>query len=259
MDSNLTLHAECVVAVLGVEHGLRRKPKPPTDAELARAAKLPSVLDRRVREFVGAAKSAKQTRPPELPDYRETHAQLTDGINADVLTETLVGVTQELQGPCSAVLSRAVVYLNSIFPRRTQSLLTGPKLHDPSPGEWAEFGWAWRIANDPLVIIDLATDGILISREVKHLQAMFPALYGALCGAIGDGLADLAAKDSEWQPPWWLQKQLCTVLQVSPVSATLLKDIESAVQQSQAETKSRTGELKITTETSTPNQRLAEK
>ena len=255
----MTLHAECVVAVLGVEHGLRKKPKTPTNAELSRAAKLPGVLDRRVRELVGATKATRQTRPPELPDYRETHAALSEGINADVLSETLVGAPQELQGPCALAFSRAVAYLNSIFPRRTQSLLTGPKLHDPSPGEWAEFGWAWRVANDPLTILDLAGDGILIGREVQHLQAMFPTLYGALCGAIGDGLADQAAKDAEWSPPWWLQKQICTVLQVSPVSATLLADIEGAVKQSQAEAKSAPSALRMTTETSTPNQRLAEK
>jgi hypothetical protein len=147
--------------------------------------------------------------------------------------------------------------LAAIFPRRVEQRLTGPYLHDPAKGEWAEFGWAWRMAKDPLTALDLAGDGMLIGVEVGHLKAMYPAIYSEICGDIFDALTEKAAADKDWQAPWWLQKQLCTILGTSPVSATLVADIDMAVKQSQAETKTRASALKLTQTGATQPQKLA--
>ena len=254
-----TIAAESIVAVLGIEHALRPKPQSPSAAALTRAAKLERVAAKRVRDLLDLGKPQRQMGPPELPDYREMHQRLGDGIDGDVLAETLVGVPLELQAECVRVWTGGVAYLDRIFPRRTEPRLTGVKLHDPSAGEWAEWGWAWRIANAPLIALDLMGEGMLITAEVNHLLALYPALYGAICGSIGDGLADRAAGNDDWQPPWWLRKQLCTFLQVSPVSPTLIADIEAAVKQSQAQTQQRASKLQVTNTGSTPAQRLADK
>jgi hypothetical protein len=255
----MTPKGEYLVAVLGVSHALSKKWKDITEAEVERSAKLPEKIRKRVKELVAAPKAAKEMGPPELPDYHEMHEAFARDIDEESLSESMVNLPQEIMPSTAQAFARGVAYLSGIFPRRVQALLTGPKLHDPSPGEWAEWGWAWRIAKDPMVMLELAQEGILISIEVTHLQAMFPGIYSDICAAIQDSLADAIAKDPEWTVPWWLQKQLCTILGVSPVSPTLLADIESAIKQSSAETKSRTSALKLNTEVSTPNQRLAEK
>jgi hypothetical protein len=246
MDKDqLTLNAECVVAVVGVAHALKAKPSPPSEVEMRRALRLPAILKKRVGELVSATKQAKQAEPPELPKYTATHESLAAGLDGDVLVEVMVGIPQELQAACTMVWSRAVSYLNERFPRRTEQRLTGIYLHEPSRGEWAEFGWAWRIANNPLFVIDLASEGMLIGVEVEHFKAMYPTLYGELCGDIFDALSDQVAENKEWQAPWWLRKQLCGILGISPVSATLVADIEAAVKQSQTDTKTRTGALSL--------------
>jgi hypothetical protein len=254
------LQAECLVALLGAKFALRTKARPITEAEISRAAKLPDVLKRRVGELLDASKASKQAGPPELPDYHEMSDKLVAGADHDVLTEQLVSIPDEaLRFQATQVWLRALNYLSSIFPRRSQQDLSGIHLLDPSPGEWAEWGWAWRLANEPLFCLDLMAEGLLIGNEVTHLRAMFPLLFAELCGTIDDIRSDRIAKDKDWQMPWWLQKQICTLLGISPVSPTLLADIEGAVKASQAQTQQRNSALKITNPGSTPSQRVAEK
>ena len=99
----------------------------------------------------------------------------------------------------------------------------------------------------------------VIGAEVKHLQAMFPAIFAVIAGAVGDGLAEKVAEDDKWSPPWWLQKQLCTLLGVNPVSKTLLNDIEGAVQASQQQSKQRAHDVQMHADQATPTQKLAGK
>lgn len=252
------LQAECTVAVLGIEHALRAKPRPPSDADLKRADKLPDVIKRRTRELVAMTKQSAQAGPPELPDFMETHELLSANIDPDKLVDTLVGIPEDRRLACALVWGRGVVYLNERLPRRVEMQLTGPRLHEPSTGEFAEWGWAWRIANDPLFVLDLAADGMLIGIEVEHFKTLYPAIYEQVCGGIWDALTDRHAAEKEWVAPWWLQKQLCTVLGVSPVSNTLVADIDAALKQSQAETKTRASALKITRTGETQSQKLAE-
>jgi len=252
------LSAECLVATLGVPHVLKPRPKAPTKAQTSAADKMPETIRKRVVEFVDTTSQGKQSEPPELPGYRETNDALIDGLNFDELTDVLLTTPMESQPACSLTLSRAVEYLRSLFPRRVEQRLTGPYMHDPSPGEWAEFGWAWRIAGSPLTVLDLASDGMLIGVEVKHLREMFPTIYSEICGDILDALADKAAADKDWMAPWWLQKQICTILGISPVSPTLVADIDAAVKQSQAETKTRASALKLSQTGATGPQKLAD-
>lgn len=251
------LEAECICAVLGIQRALAPKMRAPSESELRRARKLKDVIKRRVSELLDLAKPKSQAGPPELPDYRDTNDALTKKINEDSLVDVVVSIPEEFRPGCVMTWFRGVEYLSSRFPRRIEQRLTGPYLHDPSDGEWAEFGWLWRVANQPLFILDLAGEGMLIGVEVQHLGAIYPAIYAELCGCIFDALSDRVAADKEWMAPWWLQKQLCTILGVSPVSATLVQDIEGALQRSQAETKTRTGALKVTQQGETTAQGLA--
>lgn len=261
MDDQTLLQAECIVAVMGVEGMLKERPRAPSEVELRRAVKLPDVLRKRVGELVDMTKQSKAAAPPELPDYRQTNEALTKatahGLDQDAMVDVLLPVPAELQPICSLVWQQAIGYLANLFPRRIEQRLTGPYLQDPSPGEWAEFGWAWRMANSPLFAIDLAGDGMLISAEVGHMKAMYPALHAEMCADILDALTEKAAADKDWQVPWWLQKQLCAILGTSPVSASLVADIDQAVKQSQAETKSRASALKLSQTGTTTSQALA--
>ena len=244
---------------MGVKHALAKKPRPPSDTETKRAARLPTVLRSRVAELLDATKPSRKSPAPELPDYMEMQETLAKGVDEDLLVETMLGIPPDLQAACSLVWSRGVAYLESLFPRRVEMRLTGPKLHEPSRGDWAEWGWAWRIANAPMFVIDLAADGMLIGVEVRHFESMFPALYIELVSALNDGMADKMAANKDWTMPWWLEKQLGVILKTSRVSRTLLADIEAAVKQSQAEVQSRTSALKITRTGETQQQKLADR
>jgi hypothetical protein len=261
MDSDPMLQAECLVAMVGVEHALKPRPKPPSLADISRTAKLPETIRKRVRALLDRAKPTGKIDPPELPDFMATSESLAEGPDHDALVEAVVDLPPKLQAGAAMVWMRAAAYLNSIFPRNVEMRLTGPKLHEPSAGKWGEFGWAWRLANAPMFAFDFLEAGGLLTVEVAHLKAMFPELYATICGAIQDGLADKIADDPEWMVPWWLQKQLCVMLGISPVSPTLLADIEQAVQKSQQEAKPKasTGKLDMKNETSTTSQKLAEK
>jgi len=259
MDEQLLLRAECLVAVLGIPHALGKSLDAPSDAETKRAAKLPETIKKRVGELVGATSQGKQSDPPELPDYRETNDDIVEGIDLDLLTDVLLPVGPEMTPACALTWTRGVEYLAGLFPRRVEQRLTGPYMHDPSPGEWAEFGWAWRVAQTPLYVLDLAMDGMLIGAEVGHLKALYPSIYAEICGDIYDALTDKASADKDWMAPWWLQKQLCTILGISPVSTTLVADIDAAVQQSQAETKTRASALKLSQTGQTTSEKLADK
>lgn len=253
------LFAEAIVSSCGVSRALGDKPKPPTGAELKRAHGIEDEIAERTKELVGAVKASGKVEPAEVPDYRETHKRLLAKIDGDHLAELLLPVQPELQPACSAVWSNAVMYLDGIFPRRSEDTLVGPKLHDPSKGELAEFGWAWRVANKHLAILDLMTDGVLIGAEVFHVKSMFPTIHALICGKILDALSAKVAADKEWIPPWWLQKQICTLLDVSPISKTLLADIESAVQASQKQAQQRANDIKANAQLATPAQRLEAK
>jgi hypothetical protein len=256
-EDQILLSAECLVAVLGIPHALERRPRPPSDADMRRAGKMPETIRKRLAELVDSAKQGKQSEPPELPDYQETGGALAENVDLDALTDTLLPLPPEQIPAVTLTLTRGVQYLAGLFPRRVEQRLTGPYQHPASPGEWAEFGWAWRVAKEPLYVLDLAMDGMLIGAEVGHLKALFPAIYSQICGDILDALAERAAGDKDWMAPWWLQKQLCTILGISSVSATLVADIDDAVKQSQAETKTRASALKLTNTGQTTSESLA--
>jgi len=253
------LEAECLVAVLGVAHALAKFPKAPTIAELHRAGKLPDTIPKRIKELLELKNPKPQAALVEMPDFRETDKQLTKGIDQDAMAESLLPVPPELHAPCAFVWSRGVQYLDSVFPRRVEMLITGPKLHDPSRGDWAEFGWAWQLAGDPLSVLDRIGEGVVIGADVKHLQAMFPAIFSELAGAIGNGIAVQVADDETWLPPWWLQQQICTFLGVNPVSKTLIDDIEGAVQASKQQREQRAHDVQMHADQATPTQKLAGK
>jgi hypothetical protein len=258
MDQLLT--AEAIVSVCGVSRVLADKPKSPTEAELSKASKIEEAIKSRAREVLAMTKASAQMGPPTLPDYRDTHKRLTSKINGDDFAEMLLTVPADIQPACAAVWSNAVNYLDSILPKRVEETMTGPKLRDASKGEMAEFGWAWRVANQHLIVLDLLSDGMLIGAEVNHAQAMFPQLHALMCGEIQNALAYMAAeKGEDWQPPWWLQKQICTLLGVSPVSKTLLNDIEGAIQASQKQAQQRTNDIKTSANLATPTQRIEAK
>jgi hypothetical protein len=254
----ILLQAECLVAVMGISRAIEPKPKAPSDADLKRAAKLPETIKKSVAKLVAATSQGKQSEPPELPDYQATGDALAEGTDLDALTDALLPVSPEQLPSVTMTITRGVQYLAGLFPRRVEQRLTGPYQHPASPGEWAEFGWAWRVANQPLYVLDLATDGMLIGAEVGHLKALYPSIYSQICGDILDDLAEKAADDKDWMAPWWLQKQICTILGISPVSTTLVADIDAAVKQSQAETKTRASALKLSQTGQTTSEKLAE-
>jgi hypothetical protein len=256
MDQDLI--AEIIVGTRGIP-GAFAKPKPITEAEMNKAARGEKDIKKRVGELFDLKRPLAQLGPPELPDYHETHLQLAQKADGDALAEIIHTIPVELQPACAFAWSNAIAYLDQIFPRRSDMLITGPKLYDPSVGEFYEFGWAWRISKDPLIMIDLMGEGMLIGIEVAHLKAMFPLIHAQVSNAIQDELSNRVAKDSEWSPSWWLHKQICTLYGVSPVSKTLLKDIDSAVQASSAAAKQRTNDIKMNAQTSTQSQRLADK
>ena len=253
------LEAESIVATLGIPRALEDNPKAPTEANIKTAARMPNVIAKRVREILNAKKPVDSTTSPDVPEFRKAHPMLIDGINGDELAEMLLTVPPTLQPACASIWSKSVAYLNSVFPRHTQDTMTGPRLYDPSVGEWTEFGWAWRIADNPLAVLDLIAAGMLIGAEVAHLKTMFPTLFATICGEVQDALAEHAAEDDQWLPPWWLQKQLCTLFGVSPVSKTLLADIEGAVQASKQQTAARAHDIQMKSNMATPSQQLEAK
>jgi len=261
MNEDAIFLGESLVAVLGVDHVLAPKIKAPSDAEVSRALKLGDVLKKRVRALLDATKTTGQVGPPVVPDYTETLDTLTKGADLDRLADAIATLPPVLQSAATAVWTRAVSYLAGILPKSIEMQLTGPKAHEPGNGAYGEWGWAYRVACSPLIVIDLAADGMLLTREAHHLRALFPAIHSALCSDIQDALADKIAADPDWVGPWWLRKQLCTILGVSPASPTLVADIDQAVQRSQQEAKKTpsTGNLEMKNETSTATQRLAGK
>jgi hypothetical protein len=257
MDPMLT--AEAVVSVCGVFRALGKNPKAPSEAELKRSGRLEEDVAKRARELVAMSKPSAQMGPPETPDYREIHKKLTAKIDGGGLSDMLVDVSPELQPACAMVWSNAVIYLDSILPKRIEETMIGPRLNDPSKGELAELAWALRIANTHLIVFDLMADGLLIGPEVGHITSMFPDIHALVCGAIQNALAERSAEDKEWQPPWWLQKQICTLLGVSPVSSSLLADIETAIQDSKKQAQQRGQNIKMNTGLATPAQRLEDR
>jgi hypothetical protein len=253
------LNAEAVVSVCGVSRALEKTPKPPTELELKRAFRIEEDIKKRAQDLIAMDKPSAQMGPTDPPDYREIHQKLTDRINGDVLAEMLVSVSPEVQPACAASWSSGILYLDSILPKRIEETMAGPRLHNPSKGELAEFAWALRIANTHLIIFDLMADGLLIGPEVGHVMILFPAIHALICGEIQNAIADRAAKEKDWLPPWWLQKQMCTLLGVSPVSSSLLADIETAIQSSKKQAQQSGQDIKVSANLATPAQRLEAK
>jgi hypothetical protein len=253
--------AESILAVTGTGRIICKAPRPPTQPELNRAAKFRETMRKRVAELIASPTQGKQSNPPELPDYKFINGWMAN-YSAEGAEESLFQfcetVPPELVPAVTMVVGSAIQHLSDRFPRRVTMDLTGPRLCDPSPGEWAEWGWSWRIANEPAYALDLAGDGMLIGAEVVCLKTMFPALYAEICGDVQDELTNRRSSNDDWSPPWWLAKQLCTILGVSPVSRTLLADIDAAVKASQDETKTRASALKLTNQGGTQIQRLTE-
>jgi hypothetical protein len=75
--------------------------------------------------------------------------------------------------------TKASNYLNSIRPNTAPAQPLDSK-RDPSPTEKAAFGRALDIAQQPLVVLKSLAEGRLVPDDMKHLQALYPALTAKL-------------------------------------------------------------------------------
>lgn len=214
MPANVPLSAEALVAISGV---FPEKPLRASDAAAARA--LPRQWKAQVSAFL-SAKTPERLRPAPKIRYMSTWRQLNQKHN-DAETIAL------LEDPAIAMayvarLKVARTYLRKEWrPLQIQGLYSWT-LVDPSPSEGERCADLFAIVNKPGRLLEALAAGSLLDAEMDAVEAVFPELWGMLGAFIyGEAIRRRAEKKS-WEPSYWQEVALRTLLdmpigELSPV------------------------------------------
>lgn len=111
--------------------------------------------------------------------------------------------------------NKILAYLRPIAKLRHRDTPTGPEQVPPSDYQSGRFEMAWRIADDPLSILEDLAAGVVIREQGRHLRALYPRIAEEIALQIQLALIDLKADRASYQVPWPKEKQASALLGVS--------------------------------------------
>jgi hypothetical protein len=263
MDNAREVAAEALAAVTGIQAILAPSPKPVGMKQGREAMALPRRIEEMLRAFL--AQDGPRRQDVDLPklDYLETLETLTAPITQPQREALMADFEDpELALAYAGVLERGVAWLLEQLPRRARQSIVGDIPVEPSHTEMALFERQWQVAADPMQVLRDMGEGILVTDQVEAMTAMFPLLYQLVVDTTLRLLAELhAGDDGTWEPDWFCQKGLFTLLGISPVDPQFAAQLQTqAKQAAQAEAAGAQMQIDLRggpADAETPTQRLS--
>lgn len=192
------LDAEIATAAVGLDAILRGSPSwsLETQADVLAFPKRAKAL--LIKSLGRTAPEGEDEEPPF--DYDEAKKLLeADDDEIERRAEALFSaLPDDIQDDVQAAASRAISYLQDIFPRRVTKTTARMDVSPPEPFELDRFARAWRVVTDPLHALRAMAEGGLDMVSVEALAKAYPAIYEMVSGRTepgtpgGGGLLDEA-------------------------------------------------------------------
>lgn len=211
---------------------LEKNPKPITLKDLHRAVDVEPSIGKAMRAFLDQEKPKPLGEEPEEHDYQETLDLLTAQRSAQEELERRTLITSQLPEPMvageySTFCDKVVGFLARNLPRRNYVTLTGHHQGEPSGCEMSAFWRAWEAIEDPRILLRDMSEGILVSDQVAVAREQYPMLYAVMTQQALLAMADRKAKDEDYEPAGWQERQIETLLQVSRLSPELAAELQA--------------------------------
>jgi hypothetical protein len=267
MPDETQFAAESIMGTVGMGRFLAKKPRPISDAEVARASKFSSRIVSQVSRFLETARVSRASFERAAFDYFADKALLE--VPKEILAPKIAVIVAPLPEGTAAALSALALslfdHLATKLPRNAMPSLTGLEETEPSMMELSFYDRIWQTAHNPLVVLDDMNEGIAVTDEVDGLRLMFPEIHATTMASFIDQIADRKAEDDKWQIASHVKRrQLELFFGISPVSPEFASDLQAlaAGVRMEKEQRSRLPIRPIEADADrlrTPPQRLAEK
>lgn len=132
---------------------------------------------------------------PNVPEYKGISGKLKEPINEDQLAN-MIGAIPDGNG--DAYRREAVeqyAFLINACPRSSRNTLAGPIPVRPDSVEVFRFNGLYRVANDPLYVIQLMSRGALLKEQTDACRNLYPSISSFIDDAIGEAITNCKAKN----------------------------------------------------------------
>jgi len=187
---------------------------------------VPTKIKQAVRRFLT---EKEFTKPAKLPafDYWTVLDALTNIPEHDHATETVEALGHDLGPEFVQGSHRIHEYLSQRLPVATVKRVGGAKNVLPNTVDILRFRHTYRLALEPLAILDDLESGSITTAQIQAIKDLWPDLYQDIEGAIFEGIAQQSAKKKDFGLPYRKDLVLQTFLQASTMTPALAKDLQA--------------------------------
>lgn len=193
-----------------------------------------NALDSHMNTFFDPQKVSDQIKPDEKSRKSLDEFLLEARENPNTLLDvggSLGHYLPEHAAQLGATAAMATEYLNSLRPTKTQN---GPLDTPTQPDQNAEanFHRQLDLAQNPMLVLQRVRNGMLLPKDVKTVQTLYPALYKSMTEKMTEAIVDAQAKKKTIP---YRQRVAMSMFLGQPMDSTMSPSSMQAIIQSQAQ------------------------
>jgi hypothetical protein len=194
---------ESLVAAIGIQPLVSHTFRQVADYQLERAHKLPEEIDRKLTRFVNRTEPEECADLPDW-DFDEVKGWLTGDEKPEDVQKTIAAFADPQLGfEVSRVVARIRDHLAASIPRRQHASLTGVVDEPPPHVDLARFHRLWRVACDPVGILNDLNEYALSFDQVAGCETMFPLVWKRM----DEGIDSVLTEKKTTSPKFTLLRQ----------------------------------------------------
>lgn len=197
----MSLAAELLLAQLGVDDILAKKPIVVRPAQVDRIDTDAKALERKTNAFVTADTWTKYQYVKPKWAYKDVLDAINNPATAQHFAEA-EGVPDSLRVPFQEAATNVLRVLQKEIPLQSTTRAFGVDVREPSDSMWAAFCRILSLANDPGLILTLMSAGSLLPTEAQGLREMYPAIFEFIGGAMLHKVVEIKARNPEYRMDW---------------------------------------------------------
>ena len=196
-----TLASEMLLAELGIDGILSKKPIIVRPAQIDRIDTEVERLEKRVNAFVTADTWQRYVYVRPTWEYRDVLDAVNNPATAALYAEA-EGLPDSLRVPFQEAASNVLRVLQREIPLQSTTRAFGVDVREPSDSSWAAYCRLLNLANDPGSILTLMSAGSLLPQEAQGLRELYPAIFEFIGGAMLHKVVEIKAGKPEWRMDW---------------------------------------------------------
>ena len=172
---------EAALAVIGMKAVLSREIERITAPQKRDMNDYGRVIEKRIKELFNEEVKCTWPLPPS---YKSMLKQTSEKVELSQIEQMISPLPSEVQMEFTTIAGKVYVALQALLPKRSSITLSGNTqltIDDPT---YLSFYNIFRVLDDPLQVIELASCGALLKSQCESVRSIYPTISAAIDEAI---------------------------------------------------------------------------